>query len=99
MSAIARAQVDGELLADEFLDGSWLLIVFAGNDTTRNTISGALKLLTEFPAEKARLIADPTLLRNAADEFIRMVSPVIYMRRTATVDTEIAARGSAPARR
>ncbi|UTP41421.1 cytochrome P450 [Phenylobacterium sp. LH3H17] len=90
MSAIARAQVDGELLSDEFLDGSWLLIVFAGNDTTRNTLSGAMKLLTEFPDQKARLIADPSLLPNAANEFIRMVSPVIYMRRTATRDVELA---------
>ena len=90
MSAIAAAQVDGELLSDEYLDGSWLLIVFAGNDTTRNTISGALKLLTEFPEQKAKLIARPELLKNAADEFIRMVSPVIYMRRTAARDAEVA---------
>jgi hypothetical protein len=89
MSAIARAQLDGELLSDEFLDGSWLLIVFAGNDTTRNTISGAMKLLTEFPDQKAKLIADRSLLPGAVNEFIRMVSPVIYMRRTATRDTEI----------
>jgi len=90
MTAIARAQVDGELLSDEYLDGSWLLIVFAGNDTTRNTLSGAMKLLTEFPDQKAKLAAQPELLGNAADEFIRMVSPVIYMRRTAATDTEIA---------
>jgi len=90
MSAIAKAQVDGELLSDEYLDGSWLLIVFAGNDTTRNTLSGAMKLLTEFPGEKAKLIAKPELLANAANEFIRLVSPVIYMRRTALRDTEIA---------
>ncbi len=90
MSAIARAQVDGELLSDEYLDGSWLLIVFAGNDTTRNTLSGAMKLLTDFPDQKAKLIADPGLLTNAADEFIRMVSPVIYMRRTALQDAMIA---------
>jgi cytochrome P450 len=90
MSAIARAQVDGALLSDEYLDGSWLLIVFAGNDTTRNTLSGAMKLLTEFPKEKARLQAQPDLLGNAADEFIRLVSPVIYMRRTALKDTQVA---------
>jgi len=90
MSAIARAQVDGELLADEFLDGSWLLIVFAGNDTTRNSLSGAMRLLTEFPDEKARLVADPGLLPGAVNEFIRMVSPVIYMRRTATRDAHVA---------
>jgi cytochrome P450 len=90
MSAIARAQVDGQLLSDEYLDGSWLLIIFAGNDTTRNTLSGAMKLLTEFPDQKAKLIARLDLLANAADEFIRLVSPVIYMRRTALQDAEIA---------
>jgi cytochrome P450 len=89
MSAIARAQVDGELLADEYLDGSWLLIVFAGNDTTRNTISGTMGLLTDFPAEKAKLLAKPELLSGAVNEFIRMVSPVIYMRRTATRDADV----------
>ena len=89
MTAIARACVDGELLSDAYLDGSWLLIVFAGNDTTRNTISGSMKLLTEFPDQKARLISDPSLIANATDEFIRMVSPVMYMRRTATRDVEI----------
>jgi hypothetical protein len=89
MSAIARAQVDGALLADEYLDGSWLLIVFAGNDTTRNTISGAMELLTQFPDQKAKLIARPELTPGAVNEIIRMVSPVIYMRRTATRDTEV----------
>jgi cytochrome P450 len=89
MSAIARATIDGELLRDEYLDGSWLLIVFAGNDTTRNSISGSMKLLTEFPDQKRALMADLSLLPNAVDELIRMISPVIYMRRTATEDTEI----------
>ena len=89
LSAIARAQLEGEFLADEYLDGSWLLIVFAGNDTTRNTISGSVKLMTEFPDQKARLAADLSLLPNAVNEFIRMVSPVIYMRRTATADVTV----------
>jgi cytochrome P450 len=89
MSAIARATIDGELLRNEYLDGSWLLIVFAGNDTTRNSISGSMKLLTEFPDQKRTLMADLSLLPNAVDELIRMISPVIYMRRTATEDTEI----------
>lgn len=89
MTAIARAQLDGAVLPDEYLDGSWLLIVFAGNDTTRNTLSGAMRLLTEFPDQKQKLIADPSLLGGAVDEFIRMVSPVVYMRRTATRDVEV----------
>jgi cytochrome P450 len=95
MTAIARAQIDGEFLADEYLDGSWLLIVFAGNDTTRNTLSGTMKLLTEFPGEKAKLIARPELLPGAVNEFIRMISPVIYMRRTATRDVEVAGQAIA----
>jgi cytochrome P450 len=90
MTAIARAQVDGEFLSDEYLDGSWLLIVFAGNDTTRNTISGAMKLLTDFPDQKQKLAARPELMPNAVNEFIRMISPVMYMRRTAMRDVEIA---------
>ena len=90
MSAIANARVDGEPLPPEYLDGSWLLLVFAGNDTTRNSLSGAMKLFTENPEQKQALIADPALLPNAVHEVTRMVSPVIYMRRTATQDTEVA---------
>lgn len=89
MSAIANAEVDGERLPGEYLDGAWLLIVFAGNDTTRNSISGAMKLFTENPGEKARLLSDASLLPNAVHEITRMVSPVIYMRRTATRDVEV----------
>lgn len=89
LSAIANATIDGEPLSDEFLDGSWLLIVFAGNDTTRNSLSGTMRLLTEFPDEKAKLIADPEKISNMVHEAIRMVSPVMYMRRTATRDTEL----------
>jgi cytochrome P450 len=92
MTAIARATVDGELLREEYLDGSWLLIVFAGNDTTRNTISGAMKLFTENPDQRRALVGDMSLLPSAVDEVVRMVSPVIYMRRTATIDTEVGAQ-------
>ena len=89
LSAIANVEIDGAPLPDEFLDGSWLLIVFAGNDTTRNSISGTMKLLTEYKAQKAELIANPDLIPNMVHEAIRMVSPVMYMRRTATEDCEI----------
>jgi len=89
LSAIANVEIDGELLPDEYLDGAWLLIVFAGNDTTRNSISGTMRLLTEFADAKAELVANPELLPNAVNEAIRMVSPVMYMRRTATRDTEL----------
>ena len=52
LSAIANAQIEGEELSPEFLDGSWLLIIFAGNDTTRNTMSGGIKLLNDNPYQK-----------------------------------------------
>ncbi|MEQ1753591.1 MAG: cytochrome P450 [Micropepsaceae bacterium] len=89
LTALAHAKVQGDLLPDNYLDGSWLLIVFAGNDTTRNSISGTMKLLTEFADQKSRVQNDLSLLPTMVDEAIRMVSPVMYMRRTATQDTEI----------
>ncbi|KCZ94159.1 cytochrome P450 [Hyphomonas johnsonii] len=89
LSAIANVEIDGKPLSPEFLDGSWLLIVFAGNDTTRNSLSGTMKLLTQNPDQKAKLIADGDLFPNFVHEAIRAVSPVTYMRRTATADTEL----------
>ncbi len=87
LSAIANVEIDGERLSPEFLDGSWLLIVFAGNDTTRNSLSGTMKLLTENPEQKQKLMEEPDLFPNFVHESIRMVSPVTYMRRTVTGDT------------
>ncbi len=90
LTAIASAEVDGEPLSQEFLDGSWLLIIFAGNDTTRNSLSGTMRLLTEFPKVKERLIANPDEIgTHMVPEALRMVSPVMHMRRTTTKETEI----------
>jgi cytochrome P450 len=89
LSAIANVEIDGAPLSPEFLDGSWLLIVFAGNDTTRNSLSGTMNLLTNHPEQRAKLIADDSLFPNFVNEAIRMVSPVTYMRRTATQETEL----------
>lgn len=89
LSAIANAEIDGEPLSEEFLDGSWLLIVFAGNDTTRNSLSGTMKLLTQHADQREKLIAHPDLYPNFVHEAIRMVSPVTYMRRTVTKETEL----------
>ncbi|MEM7661842.1 MAG: cytochrome P450 [Pseudomonadota bacterium] len=89
LSAIAHVEIDGEKLNEEYLDGSWLLIVFAGNDTTRNSLSGTMKLLSENPDQRAKLLANRDLLPNFVHEAIRRVSPVTYMRRTVTKDTEL----------
>jgi hypothetical protein len=89
LSAIANVQIDGKPLSPEFLDGSWLLIVFAGNDTTRNSLSGTMRLLTEYPELRDQLKEKPERFPNFVHEAIRMVTPVTYMRRTATQDTEL----------
>ena len=89
LSAIANAELEGQQLSPEFLDGSWLLIIFAGNDTTRNTLSGTIKLLTENPDQKQKLIDKPELMPNFLQECIRMISPVMHMRRTTTCETEV----------
>ena len=89
LSAIANAEIDGEKLSQEFLDGSWLLIIFAGNDTTRNTLSGGIKLLHDNQDQKEMLIDDFKLLPGFINETVRCISPVIHMRRTTLEETEI----------
>ena len=89
LSVIANIEVEGEKLPNEYLDGSWLLIIFAGNDTTRNSISGTMNLLSENPDQKNLVLNYKSLLTNMVNESIRMVSPVRYMRRTTKCDTQI----------
>ena len=89
LSVIAHSQLDNELLPQEYLDGSWLLIIFAGNDTTRNSLSGTIKLMSEFKDQRAMVLDDPSLIPAMSNEALRMVSPVKHMRRTALEDTEL----------
>lgn len=89
MSVVANTQVEGGELPPELLDGFFLLMVIAGNETTRNTLTGGLMALTENPEERNKLIKDPSLISNATDEMLRWVTSVIYFRRTAMKDTNI----------
>ena len=89
MSVVANTQVEGDELPPELLDGFFLLMVIAGNETTRNTLTGGLMALTENPEEREKLLKDPSLIANATDEMLRCVTSVIYIRRTATQDTQI----------
>jgi cytochrome P450 len=96
LTVIATAEVDGAPLDETYLDGSWLLIIFAGNDTTRNSLSGTMRLLTQFPEQKQMLLDEPALMSKLVPEALRMVSPVMYMRRTAKVEAEFSGQKVMP---
>jgi len=76
------------LEGDEVRDFALFLLV-AGNETTRNGLSGGMQLLIENPEARQRLIDDPSLIPAAIEEMLRLVSPVLSFIRTATRDTEI----------
>ena len=89
VSILMGAEVDGERLTEGEFDGFFILLSVAGNETTRNLISGAMLALIEHPEQRARLIADPALMPTAVEEFLRWVSPLIYFRRTLQRDVAV----------
>jgi cytochrome P450 len=89
ITMLVQTEVNGEPVSVADYLSAFILLVVAGNETTRNSISGGTVALSEHPEERQKLIDDPSLLQNAVDEIIRWVHPVIYMRRTAVEDYEI----------
>jgi cytochrome P450 len=82
-SALVNTNIDGEALTSAEVASFFILLVVAGNDTTRNAISHGLLALTEHPDQRALWQADPApLAPTAVDEIIRWGSPIIWMRRT-----------------
>jgi cholest-4-en-3-one 26-monooxygenase len=89
-SVLVNAEVDGERLDELGFNMFFILLILAGNETTRNAISGGMLAFSEHREQWRRLQDDRSLLPTATEEILRYVSPVISMRRTATCDTEIA---------
>jgi methyl-branched lipid omega-hydroxylase len=87
VSALVTANIDGEKLTDAELASFFVLLVVAGNETTRNALSHALMLLTEFPQQRRLLLDDiDSRIGGAVEEIVRYASPVLFMRRTLTGD-------------
>ena len=90
MTALVEAEVDGRRLTDDEIGAFFVLLSVAGNDTTRNTITGGMKALTDFRDQRRILIDDfDATIPSAVEEIIRWVTPVMTFRRTATRDLEL----------
>ena len=89
MSALATASPGGDELSDDELAMFLIQLLVAGNETTRNLLSGGLAALAERPDQWDRLRDDPGLVPLAVEELLRWTTPVISFLRTATVDTEL----------
>jgi cytochrome P450 len=88
-TALVNSEVDGEKLTHQEIASFFILLCVAGNETTRTAISQGVLALHEHPDQRARWMADPSLTPTAVEEIVRWVSPVTWMRRTATEDTEV----------
>jgi cytochrome P450 len=89
VTALVNAQVDGEPIHEWELLSYYVLLIVAGNETTRNATSGGLLALMENRGELEKLRRDPTLIPTAVEEIVRWVSPVIQFCRTAVEDLEV----------
>jgi cytochrome P450 len=89
LSVVATGEPNGRLLNEPELGIFAVALLGAGNETTRNAISGGAIALMEHPDQRAALAEHPSLIANAVEEMVRWVSPIKSFARTATRDTEI----------
>jgi cytochrome P450 len=83
---ILNGKLDGSALTEQQLVGYLTLVLAAGNETTRNAISGGVQALLQNPEERDKLCANPKLVTSAAEEILRWTSPVTQFARTAARD-------------
>ena len=93
ISLLAHSPDTRDMVNDpmEFL-GNLMLLIVGGNDTTRNSITGGVLALNQFPDQYAKLKADHSLVASMVPEIIRWQTPLAHMRRTATQDVEFRGR-------
>jgi methyl-branched lipid omega-hydroxylase len=88
-TALVTTEVDGERLTHQEIASFFILLLVAGNETTRNAISQGILALSQHPEQRARWMADPSIDKTAVEEIVRWTSPITWMRRTATQDGEV----------
>ena len=88
VSMLAHSPATRDMSPREYL-GNLLLLIVGGNDTTRNSMSGGVLALHEYPEQAAKLRANPGLIESMVPEIIRWQTPLPHMRRTALADTEV----------
>src|SRR5260221_13156002 len=89
LSVLANSELDGQNLNEGEIFMFFLLLILAGNETTRNATSGGMLALIENPGERQRLLDNPGLINHTVEEIVRWTSPVMHFERVATKDTEI----------
>jgi cytochrome P450 len=89
VSKLVHAEIEGDRLSTRDFDNFFVLLVVAGNETTRNGISHGMQALMDNPDQMRLLQDDPSLIPGAVEEMLRWGSPTIMFRRTATCDTEL----------
>ncbi|BAV41109.1 cytochrome P450 [Mycobacterium ulcerans] len=89
-TSLVEAEVDGERLSSSEIAMFFILLVVAGNETTRNAISHGMLALSRYPDERAKWWSDfDGLAATAVEEIVRWASPVVYMRRTLSQDVDL----------
>ena len=88
-TTLLNAEIDGEHLRHDQFQAFVMLLAVAGNETTRNLISGAMHAFFQNPDQWQRLLREPTLIDSAVEEMLRYISPVMHFKRTPQQDVEI----------